>query len=332
MTRRSELDDWLAVGDLDELLREVDRLCEASDWEEVESLRRRARSAIERGHQLWPAASYAEYRLALEAPAAWAAAVVHEGAGWMAPGPLTEVVAQNHSFAQLSGELEHGPTRATVAAERVIRGEACDLGHPDDTLPGGIPARLSDWEPDYQLAVYRPDGADFDPPALVEPNEVLAAPFDVQPDPDAADGAECLTDAVKHWSSQSEATVRASGVVGDRTDALGALGVTEARWRSASLGEAGALLAWAASDGAAHGRRRGAAAGRFELWWTLAVLCGIEGEWPCDPGPDASELRYGLWLPVEAVTGWSCRITVEDPLDGLAWALDAHDAAVVAGP
>jgi hypothetical protein len=125
--------------------------------------------------------------------------------------------------------------------------------------------------------------------------------------------------------------LRPSGVSGAYTDALGALGITDARWRPASLNEFGALLAWAASDGAAHGRRRGAAAGRFELWWALAVLCGIDDDWPCDPGPAAEELRYGLWSPVGPVTGWACRITVEDPLDDLAWALDAFDAPIDQG-
>ena len=100
---------------------------------------------------------------------------------------------------------------------------------------------------------------------------------------------------------------------------------------SASTGSPQALLAWAAADGGAHGRRRGAAAGRFELWWALAVLAGVDDQWPVDPGPDAARLRVGLWLPEVAVTGWSCRLTVVDDEDGLAWALDASDASGTPG-
>lgn len=330
----ASLEESLGIGDLDELLREVDRRCDRRDWEGVRDVGRRARAAIERGHQLWPATSYAEYRLALEAPPRLAASVVHEGAGWMAPGPLTEVVAQNHSFGELAAFLDHGPPRSVVAAERVVRGEEVELSHPEDELPGGIPSRLCEWEPEYSLAVYSPTGAQFEPPHLGAPGEAMRltsagdAGAQQAPDPDAGEGADCLVEALRHWSTQSEGTVRASGVVGDQLDALAALGHGSVMWRPADLAEAGALLAWGAADGAAHGRRRGAAAGRFELWWTLAVLCGIDDSWPVDPGPAASELRFGLWLPEGSASGWSCRITVADPLDGLAWALDASDTGV----
>ena len=52
-------------GDLDELVRLVDGLCGARDWDGVVMLRDRCRHALEeRGLQLWPAAEFAEYRLA----------------------------------------------------------------------------------------------------------------------------------------------------------------------------------------------------------------------------------------------------------------------------
>ena len=56
------------LGDLDELVRQVDRLGDAEDWDGLVDLRDRCRRALERGRQLWPAASLAEYRLALDAP------------------------------------------------------------------------------------------------------------------------------------------------------------------------------------------------------------------------------------------------------------------------
>src|SRR5512137_2091018 len=114
-----------AVGraDLDGLVRLVDGLCREGDWEGVVLLRDRSRAALERGLQLWPAAEYAEYRLALEAPGPYAGAVVLEGAGRFALGPLWEVAASTHSWEELAPHLPGGPARALAAHERVVRGE-----------------------------------------------------------------------------------------------------------------------------------------------------------------------------------------------------------------
>jgi hypothetical protein len=321
----ADLDRWLAVGDLDELLREVDRRCDRFDWGGVEELRVRARAAIERGHQLWPAASYAEYRLALGAPAPWAARVITDEAGYMAPGPLTEVAAQDHTWHELAPLLAPSARRALVAQERVLRGEPV----PDEAA-GELPGRLLGWEPAYALATYRrhgslevavpedvgPDGAAVDCPA---------GPAGILGHQDAEDATLALHGALQHWAVRSGGRVRAVGVEGGASEAIGALGHERAELRACSLAEASALLAWGAADGGAHGRRRGAATGRFELWWCLSVLAGIEDRWPCDPGPEAARLDYAVWSPVEAPGGWSCRIAVVDAADGLAWALDAHD-------
>lgn len=318
-----DLESSLNVGDLDELIREVDRRCDRHDWEGVEEVRRRSRAAIERGHQVWPAASYAEYRLALDAPPADASAVITDDAGWMAPGPLAEVVAQRHTWIDLAPLLEPSARRAVVAAERVLRGEEVP-----DVDCGELPGRCSRWEPEYALAEYRVEGGRFPAPELHPPTDTVELTSRPVLSPDGADGAEALAGAVRHWASHSEGAVRAVGAEGDHLDALAALGHRTVGWRPCSLAEAGALLAWAAADGGAHGRRRGASVGRFELWWALAVLTGVDDDWPTDPGPEASELDFGLWLPRGAVTGWSCRLTVVDPEPGLAWALDAFDAPV----
>ena len=68
--------ELVELGDLDELTRHIGRLCSARDWEALVDLRDRCHRALERGKQLWPAAAHAEYRLALEAPAQWAGAVL----------------------------------------------------------------------------------------------------------------------------------------------------------------------------------------------------------------------------------------------------------------
>ena len=39
------------------------------------------------------------------------------------------------------------------------------------------------------------------------------------------------------------------------------------------------------------------------------------------------ELRWYWWDAGEPDTGWTLRLAVEDPLDGLAWAVSATDAA-----
>ena len=122
--RPDRIGELIEGGDLDELVRHVDHLCFAEDWDGLVELRDRSRKAFERGRQLWPVASLAEYRLALEAPAPWAAAVVVPGAGRFALGPLPEVAAQGHRWADLAPHLPRTPEATFVAHERVVRGEA----------------------------------------------------------------------------------------------------------------------------------------------------------------------------------------------------------------
>ena len=71
------LTEIVEQGDLDQLVRTVDQLCATRDWDGLVELRDRCRWALERGKQLWPAASLAEYRLALEAPGQCAALAVN---------------------------------------------------------------------------------------------------------------------------------------------------------------------------------------------------------------------------------------------------------------
>jgi hypothetical protein len=330
------LDRWITTGDLDELLREVDRRCDRGDWDGVVILRDRARAATERGHQLWPAASFAEYRMALSAPPPWAAGVV-EG-GYLAPGPLTEVVAQGHTFAELAAELPLGPARGHVAQERVLRGEVVTAAELGGDSAGGLPGRLLPWEPAYCLAEYRPDGeARFPGPDPVRTTTAVAPGDGTVVSDDAADGARALADAVRHWRSHSEGVVRSAGVEGGAADAVAALVDGPAAWTPVGLSDAVARLAWAAASGGARGRRRGAATGRFDAWWVLAVLTAQDEDWPVDPGPAAGDLRWWVWEPgagarVGGAPGWSCRLAVEDPVDGLAWALDATDRTPVEPP
>ena len=90
-----------------------------------------------------------------------------------------------------------------------------------------------------------------------------------------------------------------------------------------------ATVAWAAASGGAHGRRRGAASGRFGVWWLAGALADALDDWP----PDGTRLhdtiashRWHVWDAAEPMTGWQLRVAIEAP-DGEAWAVAASDAA-----
>src|SRR5690625_4614623 len=101
------LTNLVQSGDEAELLIAVDRLSAAREWENLETLAERCRDAHEMtGNQLWPIADHIDYRLALEAPADYAASVLAPGAGRFALGPLTEVAASVHPWAALKPHLE----------------------------------------------------------------------------------------------------------------------------------------------------------------------------------------------------------------------------------
>ena len=315
-------------GDLDELTRHIDRLCAAADWDALVDLRDRCRRALERGKQLWPAAAHAEYRLALEAPAAWAGAMVVPGAGRFALGPLTEVAASTHAWADLAPNLAPGPLAALTAHERVIRGE--DLTGDDriDTRVLELPLVVQPWEPSYPLATYEAEKADFPDvpaPALV--------PVDITPGSHRVDDPEAcraLVELVTAWTTESDGRAEAVAVTGDACAALGALGRERARLAAVSVDHALAAMAWAAASGSGHGHRRGMAPGRFAAWWTVVALAGRLDDWPLagdEVGEAAASLRWYRWDAGASDTGWALRLAVEDPADGLAWALSATDPA-----
>lgn len=322
------LDRLVGLGDLDELLREVDRRCSRRDWDGVLRLRDRSRAALATGRQLWPAAAHAEYRLALEAPASWAAAVLVEGAGRFALGPLTEVAASTHTWGELRPHLSPGPLATICGHERVVRGD--DLGDDPllDTAVLDLPPRLAPWEPAYPVAAYRADTADFPTPDLPRP-ALVALPPPGEPVADRL-AAEALVDLVRAWTAESDGRAEAVCVAGDAAAAVARLGPRRARLAPLAPADAFALMAWAAASGGAHGRRRGMAAGRFGAWWAAAALCGMVDDWPLDPadlGDAVAELRWYAWDADEPVTGWALHLAVDDPADGLAWAVAATDAA-----
>ena len=315
-------------GDVDELIRLIDALCTNREWDRLVELRDRSEQAVARGRQLWPVAAHAEYRLALEAPGRYAAAVLVDGAGRFAPGPLPEVAASTHEWADLAPHAPPGPAAVLAAHERVLRGE--DLT--GETLPGpavlDLPRRLAAWEPEYLLAHYRPDGVDLpgpQPPALT-PVEVPSRSRHGSHDP----ATDALVDAVRAWTEGSEGSAEATVVRGDALAAITALGHDRVRMGELTPPAALRTLAWAGASGGAHARRPGAAAGRFAAWWAAAALTDLLDEWPVDAetlGDALMPLRWYAWDSGGSGTGWRLHLAIEDPTSGRSWAIAAVDLA-----
>ena len=303
------LDDLIAGNDLDELVREVDRRTDAADWPGLLRLRDRCRSAFERGFQLWPAASLAEYRLALRAPGEWAAAVTAEGAGRFALGPLTEVAASTHAWAELAPHLPDGPLAGVCAHERVVRGEDLRQAGVPFADVFDVPLALEAWEPQWPVATYADSEVHAPRPRLPAAGAVrLPDPGSRVGDPEAE---AALLAVVAPWVTQSNGRAEVSCVRGGAPAAMAALGLTDARVAELEPAEALVQIAWAAASGGAHGRRRGAAAGRHLAWACADALGGSE-----------HLLRWFAWGDD---AGWNLHLAAEDPGRGIAWALAASD-------
>jgi hypothetical protein len=324
-----ELAQVVERGDLDELIRLIDGYCDSRDWDRLAELRERCRSAHERsGRQLWPAATHAEYRLALEAPGPWAAAVLEEGAGRFAPGPLSEVAASAHTWDELAPHVPPGPLAVLTAHERAVRGD--DLT--GVAIPGppvlDLPLRLERWEPAYFLAEYHAHRT-----AFPGPQAPVLDPVDLPANRGfasrrAGEDIEALLGVTGAWTTASAGRADAVAVDGDALTAIAGLGAVQARVAGLAPAQAMATLAWAAASGGAHGHRPGAAPGRFAAWWVVGALGELLDSWPPDSttvGEVAARLRWFWWDEGAPVSGWAVRIAVEDPATGRAWALAGHD-------
>lgn len=319
--RVSEL---IEAADMNALLRVVDGLCSQQSWDGLIDLADRCEEALERGKQLWPIAAHIDYRIALEAPGAYAADVLQSPLGRFALGPLTEVAASTHTWAELSPYIEAEHTAAYVAQERVLRGEDLSgqkAAHPEVLE---LPLKLMDFEPQYSLATYRSN--------VVE----IADPWDPRPlqtlDPKPGEELEedelvhALLELVTPWTAESNGAARAVVVEGDAAGAISLIAFDELRMVAIEPDEALKLIAWAAASGGAHGRRRGAALGRALAWHTSAMLADVS--WPPDPSRLATEIRRLKWYRWDEASpeeGWTLRIAVEDPDNGWAAAIGAAD-------
>lgn len=319
------------TNDLDEMTRRAARLSDQGEWEAVLELRDDCRAALERGLQLWPVASYCEYRLALDGPGALAAQVLLPDTGRFALGPLTEVIALHHTWADIGPHAPAGPTAALAAHERVLRGEDLRAAGVAEAHVLEVPLALQPWEPPYPLAIYKADGADF-PAPLAPPLIAVDIPPTAPALLEDRDATDALNDLATVWSTESNGRVAVAAVAGDAPGALSALGVPRARMAPLPGADALAMLAWTAASGGAHGHRRGMAPGRFAAWWTAVALAGELDDWPLAPDDVGTivtdELRWYVWDAAEPATGWSLRLAVEDPARSRAFAIAAVDAAI----
>lgn len=318
------LSELVDAADPAALLAAVDRLAAARDWDGLVDLGRRCLEAVEFGRQLWPIAMHIDYRLAWEAPAAYAASVLRPGAARFALGPLTEVAASTHEWDALAPHLQDPASAGAVAQERVLRGE--DLRERTNGEEAELPLVRVPWEPVYALPRYRDRSAAFpQPDAALRPlPEPRLRPPGTRLDED--DAVAALRSAVGTWTAESSGRTDAVVVEGEVDAAVGAL-APEAALLQVEAAEGLALLQWAAASGGAYGRRPGGARGRFATWWAAATLTGLP--WPPDPdelGAALAELRWYRWSPPGIETGWVLRLAVSDPVDGLSWAIDATDA------
>ena len=333
-------DELIERGDLDELTRFVDRLTELSEWSELIWVRDDCRAAAARGKQLWPVTAYVNYVLALRAPGAYAAEAIDDAenkgaaAARFGFGPLPEVAAASHKWEELREFLDPSPATSLFAHECVIHG-ANLTG--EDLVSGmsllDIPLVLGIWEPAYEVATYKLDKAEFPAPAMPPSKEwrtVSVNGADFAADDDTTEGRAALLELAAHWTSESNGRVDATGVEGSVEGALRALGLTEARVVEISPADAFAHMGWAGASGGAHGRRRGAATGRFAAWWTAAALVDLTHDWPLTSDElevASKEMKWYLWDEGHDPVGWSLRLGVEDPEAHMAWALRATDEA-----
>lgn len=322
---RESIGELIEAADMNGLLRVIDSLCSQRDWESLLDLADMCEDALERGKQLWPIAAHVDYRIALEAPAEFAAGVLDSELTRFLLGPLTEVAASTHTWDELAPYLDASHLGAYVAQERVLRGEDLtgdERAHPEVLE---LPLELLPWEPTYSLATYRPDHVE-----IAEPwdPKLPMVPVDPEPAPEADEPevVRALEDLALQWTAESNGAARAVVVDGDARGAASLLTLDGLRIGAIELDEALQRLAWTAASGGAHGRRRGAAYGRSAAWHVAALICDVDrGEDPALLHEALAELRWYRWDEGEVEEGWSLRLAVEDPEHGWAAAVAATD-------
>ncbi|MGQ0849023.1 MAG: hypothetical protein ACT4OP_07900, partial [Actinomycetota bacterium] len=267
--------DAIEASDTDALLRLINDRCRTRAWDQLIRLRVLLADAVTRGKQLWGVDEHIRYRLALEGPPELAAQAVIEGPARFALGPLTEVAANRHSFADLVPHLAAGPEKTLVAHERVLAGESIDPSQIDPHVLE-LPSRLLEWEPGYSRPAYKADRVESHPPPLPVLTEAKLP--DHGEEVDDVETITALLGLVTPWIEESNGRGQAVCAYGGAAAAIRLIGPARARVGALSPATALAWMAWAAASGGAMGRRRGGAAGRVSAWWALSARAGRD--WP----------------------------------------------------
>lgn len=332
MDTHESLASLLHRGDVDELVRAVDRAAARRDWKRVGTIRRACLEAVEAtGRQVWGPAAFAAYRLALEAPAELAVSAMLAGHDRHTLGPLTEVIAQYHTWEELVPWLPGGPVNAVVATERVARGEDLTDDSRAEVHHLDVAPRWQAWEGRPALPTYRPDSL-LAPAPTVGTGRAwtdVAVPS-ASPRPDVALVA-ALEAIAEPWATASTGEVSTAVVDGPAAGAIAAVAPGPARARPIGLSDAVAWLTWAAASGGALGRRRGLAAGRSTVWWLLRTIVGDLAD-PAGTLDDPDELEFFLAecsfveFDTGADHGWRLQVAVAHP-SGHSIAIHAHDQA-----
>jgi hypothetical protein len=242
------------------------------------------------------------------------------------PGPVSEILAVHHTWNDLDPFLEHGHDRSLCAYERALRGDSIEPGEPTALDISIMPAH---WEPRYALATYTDDGGEFPALRLAPATHTLECDGDAD-DIDDTDVVSAFRQLVDPWTASSNGSADIVVVEGDAADALSCLGQDVVQTTPLTASDALAHLAWAGASGGAHGRRRGTATGRFGAWWLMSAIAGLADEWPIsddEMGEVLNSMTFAWWDDNDITSGWQLRLVIEDPDEGLAVALTAHDNA-----
>ena len=245
----SELDTLINSLDHDGLVLYVDGCCSSRDWTELLRVRDTCRLANDSGRQMWPITTLANYRLALHAPAEFAVQAMDETNTNFLFGPLSEVIAQHHSWDDLKGHLSDVHIADVVAHECGIRG--ADISYTPTLQVFDIPHTLQSWENQYQPPVYTDAGVQHDPPEFngeLRPLEI-AAKANVVEDRDTT---SALRAVIEPWISASNGRAEIRGAEGGVSEALASIGVVRARGQNITPADAISLITWAGSSDASN--------------------------------------------------------------------------------
>jgi hypothetical protein len=322
------------------LMREIDGCALDENWDGVAEVRDRCLAAVQRGHQWWPAAAWAEYHMALSGPAEVAASVLGSHLDRFTAGPFAEIAACNHAWASIAPFLDDSPVARLFTDECVARGD--DLRTYDDRIDGlrtrslfGLPLVLSDWEPRSPDLHYDLEGVHDDPPGLPDPVSLSAVSGistnqDLQPiDDEPTLGV--LRGIVEPWSLAGR-RCRAIATEGDPQTVIAQLHPDTASGL-AELNTSTALqwVRWIGASGGPSGRRRGCAAARSQIWWLLASVLDLEPDGdlnvslPAEISDGLHRLRWFRWSPDvrRPMTGWDICLAILDPDESITWVLQA---------